>query len=264
LDENFLLHKKRALQLLELIEQHRKSWSFYVFSSARVLKSYAIEQLVSFGISWVWMGVEGQKSRYDKLNGVDTRALVRELHAHGICVLGSTIIGLEDHTTEGIDPVIDYAVGHETDFHQFMLYTPVPGTPLYAQYHREGKLLSETEVPLADAHGQYRFNYRHDHIPAGTETDLLQKAFCRDFEVNGPSLSRMFRSRLQGWQRYKAHPDQRVRSRYAWECASLKGALAGALWAMRRWYRQDAARHRKLSATLREIYHEFGWKTRVV
>ena len=54
-------------------------------------------------------------------------ALVRELQAHGICVLGSTIIGLEHHTPENIQQAIDYAVRHETDFHQFMLYTPVPG-----------------------------------------------------------------------------------------------------------------------------------------
>ena len=67
LDENFLLHRKRALRLLELMKQHEKSWSLYVFSSARVLKSYNIEQLVGLGISWVWMGLEGENSQYEKL-----------------------------------------------------------------------------------------------------------------------------------------------------------------------------------------------------
>ena len=46
LDENFLLYKKRALRLLELMEQHDKSWAFYIFSSGRVLESYTMEQLV--------------------------------------------------------------------------------------------------------------------------------------------------------------------------------------------------------------------------
>ena len=36
LDENFLLQRKRALRLLELMERNHKSWSLYVFSSARV------------------------------------------------------------------------------------------------------------------------------------------------------------------------------------------------------------------------------------
>ena len=46
MDENFLFHRKRALRLLELMEKHRKSWSLDVFSSAKVLCSYDIDQLV--------------------------------------------------------------------------------------------------------------------------------------------------------------------------------------------------------------------------
>ncbi len=69
MDENFLFHRKRALRLLELMEQNNKSWSLYVFSSAKVLCSYSIDQLVRLGISWVWMGIEGENSQYAKLKG---------------------------------------------------------------------------------------------------------------------------------------------------------------------------------------------------
>ena len=55
-DENFLLHRDRALRLLELMKERNKSWSFNVFSSANVLSKYSMEQLVELGISWVWMG----------------------------------------------------------------------------------------------------------------------------------------------------------------------------------------------------------------
>ena len=126
MDENFLFHRQRALRLLELMEQHGKSWSLYVFSSANVLRSYTIDQLIRLGISWVWMGIEGRNSQYKKLAGIDTFELVRELQSNGIRVLGSTIIGLENHTPENIDEAIDYAARHDTDFHQFMLYTPDP------------------------------------------------------------------------------------------------------------------------------------------
>ncbi|KAA0219042.1 MAG: hypothetical protein EDS66_17835, partial [Planctomycetota bacterium] len=127
--------------------------------------------LVGLGISWVWLGLEGEASAYRKLRGVETRQLVPMLQSHGIRVLGSTIIGLEDHSPSTIDAVIDYAVGHRTDFHQFMLYTPIPGTALYARHEQEGSLLSEETVPPADAHGQFRFNFRHRHIRDGEETD---------------------------------------------------------------------------------------------
>ncbi|MDL5053961.1 cobalamin-dependent protein [Oscillatoria laete-virens NRMC-F 0139] len=39
MDENFLFHRKRALRLLELMIKHDKSWSFYVFSSAKCSKA---------------------------------------------------------------------------------------------------------------------------------------------------------------------------------------------------------------------------------
>ena len=263
LDENFLLHRRRALRLLELMQAHGKSWMLNVFSSARVLRSYTMEQLVGLGIGWVWMGIEGQNSRYRKLEDVDTRDLVKDLQSHGIRVLGSSIIGLEDHTPENIDDVIAHAVSHGTDFHQFMLYTPVPGTPLHNVHRQNGTLLSEADFPLADTHGQYRFNYRHAHIKAGQEEGFLLRAFKRDFHENGPSLGRLIRTMLTGWQRYKTHPDTRLRDRYAREVAPLRATYAGAVWAMKQYYRDSRPMFRRMQDLLSDIYREFGWQTRM-
>jgi pyruvate-formate lyase-activating enzyme len=262
MDENFLLDRRRALRLLELMKQHDKSWIFYVFSSAGVIRSYTMEQLVELGVSWVWMGLEGENSQYDKLNGINTHELIRNLQAHGIRVLGSTIIGLENHTPENIDAAIDYAVRHDTDFHQFMLYTPIPGTPFYRAMEEEGVLISEDELSLPDVHGQYRFNYRHWHIPAGQETGILLRAFERDFEINGPSMSRIVRTMLTGWQRYKNHPDPRVRRRFLWDNEGLATAYTATVAAARLYYRNQPALFEKMDRLLKDLIREFGWKAR--
>ncbi len=264
MDENFLLHRKRALRLLDLMAEHNKPWMLFVFSSAHVLRLYTMEQLVGLGISWIWMGLEGEDARYAKLNGIDTRALVRTLQSHGIRVLGSTIIGLEEHTPQNIDAVIDYAVSHETEFHQFMLYTAVPGTPLHAEHRARGTLLDPSECSQADAHGQFKFNFRHPHIKNGQETEFLLRAFHHDFAVNGPSVIRVARTILQGWQRYKNHPDRRIRNRYAREARNLPVTYAGALWATRDWFRSDPVLSAKISRILTDIHHEFGLKSRLV
>ena len=264
LDENFLLHRQRALRLLELMEENNKSWSLSVFSSGRVIKSYSIEQLIGLGVSWIWMGLEGEESQYAKLSSVDTRGLVEELQSHGIRVLGSSIIGLENHTPENIDQIIDYAIAHDTVFHQFMLYTPVPGTPLYEQHRREGTLLPESELPLSDSHGQYRFNYRHPHIQNGQEEQYIIDAFDRDFEVNGPSLARLIRTTLNGWQKYKNHPDERIRNQFAKRAESLRLTYAGAVWAMKKWYKHDPVLEPKMDDLLKSLYSEFGLKTRIL
>jgi len=263
MDENFLLHRKRALRLLELMEQHDKSWALYVFSSANVLRSYTIDQLVALGISWVWMGLEGEDSRYRKLHGTDAFALVDELQSHGIRVLGSTIIGLENHTPENMDEAIDYAARYDTDFHQFMLYSPVPGTPLHAELSAQGRMKDESEYHPADIHGQLIFNYRHPHIRDGQEAEMILRAFQRDFEVNGPSIARIVRTSLAGWKRYKNHANPRIRRRFTWESQGLATTFSAVLWALKRYYRKDPAIREKMDRILQDLIGEFGWTSRL-
>jgi radical SAM superfamily enzyme YgiQ (UPF0313 family) len=262
MDENFLLHRERALRLLALMQQHNKDWALYVFSSARVLESYKIEELVGLGISWVWMGLEGENSQYGKLKGVDTHALVRTLQAHGVKVLGSSIIGMEEHTPENIDRVIDFAVSHDTDFHQFMLYTPMGGTPLFNDLRDRGLLLDPECNSAPDVHGQYRFAHRHPNIPAGAETQFLLNAFTRDFDVNGPSFVRLARTLLQGYAKYRNHPEARIRARFTREVADIKTSYAAGLWAASRWFRSKPAVKARIDAVLHEVYRQFGWRAR--
>lgn len=266
MDENFLLHRKRALRLLELMETHGKAWSMYVFSSANVLRKYTIDQLVALGVSWVWMGLEGENSSYAKLKNADTKSLVRELQSNGIRVLGSTIIGLETHTPENLPAAIDYAVEHRTDFHQFMLYTPIPGTPLHAEHRAKNTLLSAELIDDADVHGQLRFNFRHPNFADGEETAFLHAAFETDFQHNGPSLIRMIETTLDGWLRYKNHPNPRIRARYHREATGLATSYAGALWAAQGWFKkQGNMRVVEIIRNLRNrLQAEFGWLFRVM
>ena len=230
MDENFLLHRKRALELLERMKATGKAWSLYVFSSANAIRKYSMRELVELGISWIWMGLESPRAGYAKLQGQDTLPLTQELRRHGIKVLGSSIVGLEHHTPENIADEIEHAVAHATDFHQFMLYTPVPGTPLYQEMQQQGRLL---DADLADIHGQHEFNFQHAAISRPDSHRFLNAAFARDFERNGPSLFRVCRTTLAGWQRYKHDPDARVRARFRFETRSIR-VYYGLLWAMER------------------------------
>jgi radical SAM superfamily enzyme YgiQ (UPF0313 family) len=263
MDENFLLNRTRALRLLALMEAGNKPWSFYVFSSANVLRHYSMDELVRLGVSWVWLGLEGRNSRYGKLKGADTQTMVRNFQANGIRVLGSSIIGLEDHCAENIDEAIDYAVAHATDFHQFMLYTPLPGTGLHRELTEKGLILDESECGLPEIHGQQRFNYRHPHIRPGQETEMLLRAFRRDFEVNGPSLLRIVRTTLSGWQKHKQHPDARVRERFFWEAAELPTTWAAVTAAAGRHYRAEPRMLERIKTLHRDLNAEFGLKARL-
>jgi len=140
----------------------------------------------------------------------------------------------------------------------------VPGTPLYAEHRANGTLLSAEECPDADTHGQLRFNFRHPRIRNGEETEYLRRAFQRDFETNGPSVTRIARTLLRGWLALRDHPDPRVRDRVAFETKDLATDYAGALWASeKRFVRENPALAASLRATRHGIEREFGWKARL-
>ena len=261
MDENFLLYRKRAMELLDLMKRHGKPWSMYVFSSANALRKYSMRELVELGVSWVWMGLESPQADYTKLKGADTIALTRELQSHGIRVQGSTIVGMEHHTPENLPAEIDHAIAHDADCHQFMLYTPVPGTPLYNQMREEGRLL---DVDLADIHGQHKFNFQHAHVGRDASKSWLDFAFRRDYEVNGPSLFRLMRTGFAGWRRYANDSDARVRARFAKEADGLRRGYGAALWAMERYLTEHPEISRRIADLRQQMEREFGAWSRVV
>jgi radical SAM superfamily enzyme YgiQ (UPF0313 family) len=258
MDENFLLQRQRAMDLLARMKAAGKSWAFNIFSSANAIRKYSYEDLVELGVSSIWLGLESAQSGYAKLEGADTMQLTRELREHGIVLLGSTILGLEHHTPENIEKEIEHAVAHGTDLHQFMLYTPVPGTPLYTEMADQGRLLED--VDLADIHGQDRFNFQHAAISREESNKFLNWAFKWDFDRNGPSLFRICRTTFEGWKRYKDHPDLRVRERFHRETRMLRHAYAAVLWAMEHRLKNANRSVALQIGTLRkELEQEFGF-----
>jgi radical SAM superfamily enzyme YgiQ (UPF0313 family) len=89
--------------------------------------------------------VEGLMSVGKKFNlqkGRDFRASVRRIQRHGMCVVGSFIIGI-DTDQRGIGGAITRAAReYGIDAANVLILTPLPGTKLYAQMEREGRIQS--------------------------------------------------------------------------------------------------------------------------
>ncbi len=259
IDENFLLQRQRAMELLEKIKKTEKSWSLHVFSSISAIRQYTYEELLELGISSIWVGLESSRANYRKLEGADTFQLARELQEHGILLTGSAIIGLEHHTPENLPDEIDHIITHEMDACQFMLYTPMPGTLLYKEMEEEGRLL---DVDMADIHGQFAFNFQHPAITRKESKKFLDLAFQRDYERNGPTLFRMFRTTFKGWKRHRNHPEHRIRRRYRGKATLLRYVYPPVLWAMEKMLTSKNSSNTAQVRMLREeMEREFGLPT---
>jgi hypothetical protein len=69
---------------------------------------------------------------------------------------------------------------------------------------------------------------------------------------------RIVRTLLQGWKRYKDHPNPRIRARFAHEASNLPVNYAGTLWAARHQYRDDPHRWQLISQVYDDLCAEFG------
>jgi radical SAM superfamily enzyme YgiQ (UPF0313 family) len=69
------------------------------------------------------------------------KAAIRKMHDHGIGVIGGFILGADTDTVDSFKRTAEFI--HETgvDGCQFTILTPFPGTRLYDQMRREGRLL---------------------------------------------------------------------------------------------------------------------------
>ncbi len=213
LDENFLKYRERALELLALMEKNGKQWTFGLFSSAESIAQYGLDVLTRMGIFFLWIGVESKKHVYSKNKGADMKGLVRSLRSRGISVLTSGILFFDHHTPQNIDEDIDYLVGLEADFVQFMELGPLPGTALYERMAKAGKL--RTDLPYEEWHGQKEIWFKHEHFTGPQTEAVLRAAFRRDFTVNGPSMLRMVETYLMGWKSLEGTSDPYLKGRRA-------------------------------------------------
>ncbi len=214
IDENFLKEPQRARDLLREMEHHGKHYLFWVFASAEAIRGLGVDFLVRLGVCAVWMGLETSADVFEKLRNIDVRALIRELQAKGISVMSSSILFMEHHDRKSLHDDIEWAIGMDTDLHQFMQLTPLPGTPLHDRYRREGKLIPE--FPYTRLSGQIALAFYHPHFRSEEARDLTRHAFRRKYQVGGPGIINMARTAIDGYERAMLDFEARKAQGFSW------------------------------------------------
>ncbi len=214
LDENFLKMKDRALELLELMESNKRYFTFAIFSSAETIGELDdLDILVRMGINFIWIGVESQQEIYAKNRGTDFPQLISELRKRGVSVLASSILFLEGHDKKTIWEDVDFVTSLNPDYLQFASLGPIPGTQLYRDYEKEGKLI--TEIPYESQHGQGEIWFNHEHFTRDESREFLRLAFEIDYNRNGASMLRAMKTTLMGYKYCSGHKNENIRKRKA-------------------------------------------------
>jgi hypothetical protein len=202
------------------MEAHKKAYTFALFSSAETISRLGVDFLVRTGVTLLWIGVESKWNVFEKTRGVDLGSLIKDLQNHGISVLSSSILFLEHHDKFTINEDIDWAIGLESDLHQFMLLGPIPGTRLYGDYEAEGKLLED--VPWPNKHGQDEIWFRHPHFTLAETSSYLKEAFIKNYRTHGPGVLNLAFTAIKGYLRVSREARAREEACLAWDSDSLK------------------------------------------
>jgi hypothetical protein len=214
LDEDFLLNRKRAMELRDCVVAGGHALSIFAFASVKAVSQYTVTEILEMGIDGLWIGYEGTRSGYAKQSGRPVPELFRELRQHGISVLSSMIVGLPYQTPEIIEEELSGLLDLHPTLSQFLIYGPTPGTPFYEQIMREGRLHQE----LADDRETYYRNctgframVNHPTMSA-QEIELAQeRCFEEDLRRLGPSIFRSIETWLLGYERLKGSDNPMLR-----------------------------------------------------
>ena len=241
MEEDFLLYKKRVLELAEFTRKEvEKPVRMAGFSSIKSISMYDPVFLAEMGIETLWVGIEAKSSQeirekkedikkeidnkkidissYKKMENIDIKNTIKSLHDVGINTLISMIVGLEHHTEDIVKKDLKYHLSLEPSLSQFLVYTPIPGTPLYECLNKEGRILKD--IPYHKIDG-FTLNFKHKNLTGENIKELQRYCFKKDYEELGPSAFRFIRKNLTGYLRFHDSniPIQKARAEiYAHNC----------------------------------------------
>ncbi len=212
-DEDFLLNHKRGRQFLEAIRaSDMPPLSLSAFGSIRALSRFSVSELVEMGVDWLWIGYEGKRAGFSKMEGRSYEDLIAELHAHGISVLTSMIIGFDYQTPEIIWEEFNELMSLRPTMCQFLIYGPTYGTQLYQRVKGEGRLNDEA-YKNRKLHDGFSLVFNHPTIGRAEMEALQKELFREEFRRLGPAVYRVVEDWLVGHENLRDNTTPRIRAK---------------------------------------------------
>jgi radical SAM superfamily enzyme YgiQ (UPF0313 family) len=149
-DDNFTADKRRTKEILRgmIAEGIKTRWSAQVRTDV-ARDPELLRLMADSGCHTLYIGFEsinaGTLEAYNKKQGLeDIISCIRTVKDHGIHIHGMFVMGADTDDLETIRGTADFATGHGIDTVQFLILTPLPGTPLFHDM-MEGRRLLHTD-----------------------------------------------------------------------------------------------------------------------
>jgi hypothetical protein len=211
-DEDFFVNRKRAMQFLEEIRKSNlPPISMMGYGSVKSLSQFSAAELTEMGFDLLWIGFEGKRAGFKKMEGRSFAELFADLREHGISIIASMIIGFDYQTPEIIEEEFQELMGLKPSVCQFLIYGPAYGTPLYNRLKTEGRFLPTMDIPRR--WDGFWLGFRHPHINEEEMSGIQMGLYHKEFAILGPSIFRILENQLNGYVTLRDHPSVRARAK---------------------------------------------------
>jgi radical SAM superfamily enzyme YgiQ (UPF0313 family) len=146
-DDNFAANKLRTKEILRgmIAEKIRTRWSAQVRTDVAG-DPELLRLMADSGCHTLFIGFESINPRtleeYNKRQDMDhILSCIRKVRYHGIHIHGMFVLGAETDDVDTIRETVDFANALGIDTVQIMILTPLPGTPLFEDMLKRGRLL---------------------------------------------------------------------------------------------------------------------------
>ncbi|HRY29264.1 MAG TPA: cobalamin-dependent protein [Elusimicrobiota bacterium] len=261
-DEDFLLNKTRAMEFRDCVSKGGRVPSIFVFSSVKAISQYTVEQILEMGIDGIWVGYEGTRSGYAKQQGRPVADIFTEFREHGITILASMIVGFEYQNRDIIAEEHAGLMKLHPALSQFLIYGPVPGTPLYARMEKENRFRDcfkgQPEKYFRKADG-FSVMVKHPAMTTDEVEGAQRWCFEQDYQQLGPSIFRVIEAWLLGYRKLKDSSNPLLRKKAAVYAQDLRKSYP--IFLSGRCLGPNAAVRRGIGDLQRRVISELGRPT---
>jgi radical SAM superfamily enzyme YgiQ (UPF0313 family) len=147
-DDNFTADRERTKQLIESMLSRGITPDWSAQSRVDVVKDRELLKLMKRSNCYMlYIGLESVNpatlKEYNKGQNIEEIAeSIRILHEHGIMTHGMFVFGAENDDVESLRNTLKFALKNSIDTVQFMILTPLPGTPYFKDMERDERLLT--------------------------------------------------------------------------------------------------------------------------
>lgn len=185
IDEMFVLNDRHVHAICDRLIERDLDLNFWAYARVDTVKPEMLAKLRRAGIRWLALGIEsgsehvrdGAQKSFDNSEII---AIVRQIQAAGIYVIGNFIFGLPDDDLASMQATLDLAIELNCEFANFYSAMAYPGAPLYRMAVEKGWELPEGWSGFSQ-HSYDCLPLRTDHIGAGDVLRFRDEAFHRYF-----------------------------------------------------------------------------------